>query len=432
MRTRAGALMVLVLTALPVFGEGYLSGGSIPFPAEVQRTLDRHAPILTLGINHDWMLKAGVEPVAYLEGVDTVAAAVGRGEVPGALVYVDRLMQSTMPTGIGYRITDPQRRRVEADTMYAAQDLTGSLVTVPMTLFSLLTGDVRKDSTLGELIPELAGSDKAPITIEMLLRHRSGLPAELPARRRYADRSEMLRDLAALPLSGAPGAESRPSAANFLVLGLAMERVHGKGYSELAAEKVFRLLRDSTAVLEVDDIARADLAPGIYSDFLGRMAWGEATDSAGFLLGPDAGHTGLVLSADHAAEMARMLMTMAALNVGPDGKPLTVVGEAFVASDAATGETAMGLGYMVGRFGPGSFGWDSPTGSSIWILPRQQGFVVYLSNADHPKGPSAADPREKALPAFVRSLKIPGPAPIDTARGPGDAVPAAGTPAGVR
>ena len=421
-------LGVLPLTA---FAAGYYSGGSAPFPREVQAVLDRHARILTLGVNHDWMQSAGVEPVAYSQAIEAVASAVERSEIPGALIYVDRMLQVTMPTGIGYRIVDPERRPVEPDTLYAAQDLTGPLVTVPMVLGSLLTGQAKKEQTLSSLFPEFVGTDKAPITLAMLLRHSSGF-GNLPAERRYADRNEMLRDLAAQKLLQAPGQAVHRSPANFLLLGLAMEKIHGKPYSELANERVFRLLQESTAKLKIGDTNRAGLAPGIYSPFLGRMAWGEATDSAGQLLDSNAGHNGLVLSADHAADMARMLMTMAALNVGKDGKALTVIGEAFQPDPSIPGGEKMGLGYQVGRFGPTSFGWDSPAGSSFWMLPAQQGFVVYLSNADHPKGPGPKDPRDVALPALVRSLLPMPPAPIDTAGRNAKVSPAVGTSAGPR
>lgn len=432
-------LQAMVVPALVAFfpaanwaREGqYLSGGNIRFPYEVQTILNRHAPILTLGINRDWMQNAGVEPLAYAEAIDAVSRAVEGSQIPGALIYVDRMRQVTMPTGIGYRIVDPQRLRVEADTLYAAQDLTGPLVTVPMVLGTLLTGQVKKEQTIGSLIPEFAGTDKAGITLEMLLRHSSGI-GPLPATRRYADRADMMKDLAAQPLAYAPGTKVVPNPANFLLLGLVMEKVHGKPFSQLASERVFRLLEGTTAQLKVADDRRANLAPGVYSRFLGRMAWGEAVDSAGLLLQPDAGHTGLVLSADHAADMARMLMTMSALNLSPDGKALTAIGEAFQPDPSIPGGEKMGLGYELGRFGPGSFGWDSPAGCSLWMLPRQQGFVVYLSNADHPKGPRETDPRDKALPALVRSLLPATPAPIDTAAQGVKVTPAVGTPAGIR
>lgn len=65
----------------------------------------------------------------------------------------------------------------------------------------------------------------------------------------------------------------------------------------------------------------------------------------------------------------------------------------------------MGLGYQLGRFGEGSFGWDSPHGSSFWALPGQMAVIVFLSNQDHPGGVGSGegDPREIVLPLLANA-----------------------------
>jgi CubicO group peptidase (beta-lactamase class C family) len=410
------AAVALTLAASAPAQEKYLSGGSKPFSREVQTVLDQHAGILTLGINSDWLATANIDPAHFVAALDAIAQAVAEERIPGAQLYVNRITNRSadlMPIGIGYRMTDPQKHAVHHDTMYWIDDLQGPLLTVPLALSMITAGQLRLDGTAGELLPALAGTEIAPITVRMLLSHSSGLPKTYYPEPAPKDREQALKALATMPLAGKPGEKVEKSPLNFLLLGLIVEELQGARLSEVADQ--WQIFGEGRQIFENMDTRRQFIAPNNYDKWLGRLAWAEPSEPFGQALYPNAGHTGVVGSSDALGAVASQLLLIRSLSVS-NGKAMSDLGRAFLPTEGVEGGSSMGLGYELGRFGQGSFGWDSPRGCSLWVIPQRDAFVVYLSNHDHPNGVPAdfVDPREKVFTLLDKALReLPSPA-VDT------------------
>ena len=128
-------------------------------------------------------------------------------------------------------------------------------MTKPITAIAVLQlvdeGKLRLDSTVGESIPYFQTGPGAKITIEQLLVHRSGLQQDIAfadgadgvAARVNADElslDEMVKLIAARPLRFAPGTDYAYSSDGYAVLGAVLERVTGKSYYNVIAERVLR------------------------------------------------------------------------------------------------------------------------------------------------------------------------------------------------
>jgi CubicO group peptidase (beta-lactamase class C family) len=120
-------------------------------------------------------------------------------------------------------------------------------MTKPMTVF--LAFELMKERKIGygdsisRWLPEFPRSDS--ITVEHLLRHRSGIPHELvpdslATEPRTAE--EMVGIAAGLPLDFSPGSRSNYSSGGFTVLARILEIASGLSYGELIEEKLFRPL----------------------------------------------------------------------------------------------------------------------------------------------------------------------------------------------
>jgi CubicO group peptidase (beta-lactamase class C family) len=204
---------------------------------------------------------------------------------------------------------------------------------------------------------------------------------------------------------------------NFMVLGLILEELEEKPFSELGAAEILAGFGRGRATLTPNPDERHGVAPGAYSKWLGRMAWTEPAEPFGLALVPNAGHTGLVTAADDVMARATTLLPIGAVMVNwKDTRAGQVYARALAPDPSIPGGESMGLGFQLGRYGPKSYGWDSPHGSSVWMLPDQLGYVIYLSNEDHPKDdPDRTDsPREKALTLLGKALGWPRPL-VDTA-----------------
>lgn len=404
---RAAVIAMLLCAGLLPAESSYLAGGETPFPAEQKAILDRHGEILSLGINHDWLRESRIDVALYVEALSIVATAVEKNEIPGAVIYMDRFESNTMPAAIGYLMTDPQRHRAEWDTSYYVHDLTGAVVTVPLVHLAIAEQRLALGDTVGSLLPPLAGSDKGEITVEMLLRHSSGLPAEIPDVIEVESEEDFYGALAEIPLAGRPGEKHVTSPLNFLLLGLIVEKAREAPLSEQFADAIYTFLQVEMASMTVSADRRQFVAPDLYSDRLGRLAWMEPVDPLGEWLAPNAGHVGLTAPVESFSIIGKSLLAFSKVDgaAAAWGIPSYLDRVRSPAAGVEGGE-GMGLGVKFGRLGEKSLGWDSAAGSSFWVLPEEDAFIVYLSNPLHPNGigPRWADPREKVLPLLAEAL----------------------------
>lgn len=413
---RISWLIAILFIPVASMAQGYYAGGTKPFSTEQKAVLDRNAEILSLGVNRDWLTQSRIDIDAYVAAIDEIGDAVRTGSIPGAVILADRFNENTMAAAIGYMMTDPKRVRAEYDTRYFVGDMTGPLLTTPLVLTAMGDGRFALGDTVGELVPELAGTSLADLTVEMLLRHSSGLPAEIPKTDPIEAEDEFWQALAALKPGFEPGTRVQHSPLNFLLLGLILESSYEQRYQEVAQPYIETFFGGGLASLSQFRTSLKIIAPGEYNPWLRRMAWAEPDEPLGLFLRPNAGHTGLTVEAADVREQCKNLMSIASIHVNyEDPSSTDTLSLAFHPDPSIPGGETMGLGFQLGRFGPKSFGWDSPTGSSFWILPEKFGYVIYLSNPWHPERPGEdwEDPREVALSLLEKSLLPVGPG-VDT------------------
>ncbi len=400
-------------TLLAIISEGearYLSGGYGQFSEESQARLDQHADILTLGINIDWLTGSHIDPDLYVRGIDVIASSVQKGEIPGAVIYVDSIMRTHsdgIPHGIGYLMTDPQKHRNDYDSMYYVGDMTGPLLITPLVVQLLGQDEFSLDLRLGEVFSGLELGTLSEVDVRSLLRQSSGLKKDalknIP--REYTP-EEILIHLAAHQDTGSYARRVEKSSANFLVLTLLLERYFEKDISKLIQERIFSLVQPELANLNQPTEWFYKTAPGEYSETVGRMLWAEPGEPIGLARSSNSGFTGFTTSANDLAAFAHYLTILMSPIAKSDPRKEGKVAEFFKPDvDLEEGEF-MGLGFEVGKYGRWSFGYDADSGSSLWILPERAGFIIYLSNPHHPsrKPLNWKDPRREALPLFEQSL----------------------------
>lgn len=359
--------------------ERYETGGATPLHPELQALLDHHASIIGLGLNTDWLAASHIDAKPMVEAIDYLADCSTTGAIPGAVLYANRVGTPAFPISIGFLMTDPSRVLNEHTTLYELGELTGAVTAVPLTLSAVERGDLELDDTLGELLPEISGAGKDSITVEMLLRHRSGLPRQLPQTPPDLTRAEAIAYLNQVVPDAVPGSQMRISRYNHLLLGLILEQVYATPFQELAQKQVFDRFGMVNTTFSPPAAWRCVIAPGPYQAWRRRMAWGEPTDSITVAFGTSAASGGLVSSADDLANFAAHMLPTVEY---PD--PLVTTATLALAIAPSPGGCSMGLGYMTGALGEGSFGFDAAEGPGLWMMPDRFAFVVYLSNYWHP------------------------------------------------
>lgn len=329
---------------------------------------------------------AAAREVLYEALADTafpgaVAAAGVRGEVV-----------LTMPVG-RYGIDDP--RPVVGSTVY---DLASVTKVVGMTTaVMLLVADslVDLDERAVTYLPCFTGGGKDSVTVRHLLTHSSGLPSWRPLYLQTADRAEAIDSLYAVPLDTVPGVRYRYSDLGAITLGLIVERVAGRPLDQILLKRVWRPL-DMTSTGYVPDARLLDhIAPTELDLVRGRIIRGEVHDENSWRLGGVTGHAGLFSNAPDLSRFAMWMLDLYHGRVPPDHElyvPPETVREFTRRQDIPEGSTrALGwdtpsdslssAGTLMSR---SSFGHTGFTGTSLWIDPDNDLFVILLTNRVHP------------------------------------------------
>jgi CubicO group peptidase (beta-lactamase class C family) len=258
-------------------------------------------------------------------------------------------------------------------------------------------GELTLDDPVAAHLPEYAGTDKAALTVFELLTHTSGLPGQEALWRRHTTRDALLSALVRLPLRFAPGTGVEYSSVGFIVLGLIAERVTGTPLDVLVRDLVTAPagMEETRFLLPEADRARAAATEDC--TWRGRVVQGTVHDENAEVLDGVAGHAGLFGTLPDLAALGEALCR------GGRGRHGRVLGERTLAvmTEPRTDHLALrrSLAWQ-GRDPHGSnsgdlltplaYGHTGFTGTSLWVDPVLDVFVVLLTNRVHPARTSDA------------------------------------------
>jgi uncharacterized protein YbbC (DUF1343 family)/CubicO group peptidase (beta-lactamase class C family) len=362
---------------------------------------------------------------ARLAQMDSVIEdAIAKHQLPGAVVLVGRKGRVVWHKAYGARAVEPARETMTTDTIFDLASLTKVVATATSIMILVERGKLRLSDPISLYIPELKGEGRDRITIEQLLTHVSGYAPDFDLRERWSGYDEAIKRLIKEPLRNPPGNRFTYSDIGFITLGEVVARVGGMPLDQFAKRNIFDPLRMNNTGFRPSALLKSRIAPtekrrgqlsylGDTPANIGAEAevWlrGEVHDPTSYRMNGVAGHAGLFSTANDLAIYCQMI-----LNGGSYGgvrilSPLTVA-EMTRPRVVSNGGATRGLGwdmnttYSTNRgdlFPLGSFGHTGFTGTSIWIDPASEMFVVFLSNRVHPDGKGDVGPLRGRVASIV-------------------------------
>ena len=328
------------------------------------------------------------------ERVDrVVSSAVHGGAFPGAAVAVGR--DGVLVRLRGYGRLTPGGAEATAETPYDLASLTKVVGTTAAVMRLVEAGEVDLDARVSRYLPAFRPEGGAGVTVRQLLTHSAGQRPFYPFYARgILDRRAALDFVYTDTLRYRPGSKSVYSDFDMIVLGEVIEAVTGEPLDRHLRETVFAPLgMDATGFRRPGAVDRAAAPTERDRVWRGRTLQGEVHDEAASVMGGVAGHAGLFSTAEDLATFGFLLASGGEANGARLFRRTTL--DAFTERAPVRGRYPMGLGWMVrptGRgysssgslFGPRSFGHTGFTGTSIWVDPDQDLFVVLLTNRVHP------------------------------------------------
>ncbi|MDX1996165.1 MAG: DUF1343 domain-containing protein [Thermoanaerobaculia bacterium] len=373
-----------------LFGE-FEVGGRLPvtLPGLAARgdglVVPRRVLALTAGRPED----AGFRPEAMAEIDALLAGYVERRAFPGGVVAIGRQGKLVHLRAFGRQTYDADAPPVTAETLYDLASLTKVVTTTTVAMTLVDDGRLDLDKAVQDYLPEFVGPGKEVVTVRHLLTHSSGIDWWAPLYQDTRGAAEFVRKIAAMPLVNPPGSTMKYSDLGLILLGEILERVTGRSLDALARERVFRPLGFADTGFRPARELRPRIAPTEVVD--GQVIHGEVHDENARALGGVAAHAGLFGTAPELARFAQMLLwrgvydqrrivtrETVALFTQRAGVP--------VDSDRALGwDTRSATGFSAGQlFSARSFGHTGFTGTSLWIDPERDLFVLLLTNRVHP------------------------------------------------
>ena len=324
-----------------------------------------------------------------------IRVALAEGVSPGASIAVVRYGRVVHMRGYGTLDYAAESPAVDPTTLYDVASLTKVVATTTAAMILEEEGKLDLARPVHSYVPELDAAEKSTITVEMLLTHTGGLEAGASLYTQHRGRAEYLAQINARPLRAQPGTTTLYSDWDMVLLQAVIERISGTTLDDFVATRILRPL-GMNATQFLPDTANATLrrriAPSAVDSSRGGLLQGVVHDANAWAMGGVAGHAGLFSSARDLATFTQMLLGGGTYGAFRIVSPATVARwtsrRGPGASRAFGWDTPTATSSAGRYFSPRSFGHTGFTGTSIWIDPERQLFVVLLTNRVNSRGVS--------------------------------------------
>jgi uncharacterized protein YbbC (DUF1343 family)/CubicO group peptidase (beta-lactamase class C family) len=335
--------------------------------------------------------------------------AVDAGQIPGGVVLVGHDRAVVYRKAFGSRSLEPVREPMTADTIFDLASLTKCVATTAAVMQLVQNGRVRLNDPVAAYLPEFAQNGKADITVRELMTHYSGLAPDLDLTQPWTGSAVAYKMVMQQKPAFPAGTRFVYSDINFETLGFLVEKVSGTTLQEYARTRVFAPLGMKDTGFLPPTAMNARIAPTQF-DENGAMLRGIVHDPTARRMGGVAGHAGVFSTADDLAKFAEALLH------GQRILSRSIIKKMTTPQQPANASSLRGLGWDIdspfasnrGELLPvGSYGHTGFTGTSLWIDPITDTYIILLTNAVHPRGGhSVVSLRSRIATAVVQALNL--------------------------
>ncbi len=335
--------------------------------------------------------------------------AVADREIPGAVLLIGHNGRIVYRKAFGSRSLEPTREPMTTNTIFDLASLTKCIATTTSVMKLVQDGRVRLNDPVAKYLPEFAQNGKQDITVRELFTHYSGLAPDLDLKAPWQSRDTAFTMAMQQTPANPPGSQFVYSDINFEVLGFIVERVSGLPLNAFAERNIFEPLGMKHSRFLPPGEWKPFIAPTQY-DENNAMLRGVVHDPTARRMGGVAGHAGLFSTADDLAIFAEEMLH------GSRVLSRESIEKMSTPQQPANAPTLRGLGWDIdspystnrGELLPvGSFGHTGFTGTSIWIDPVTDTYIILLTNAVHPRGGgSTVSLRSRVATAVVQGLAL--------------------------
>ncbi|HEY9166534.1 MAG TPA: glycoside hydrolase family 3 N-terminal domain-containing protein [Candidatus Kryptonia bacterium] len=360
---------------------------------------------------------AGFDP-ARLGRLDSIVNFwIADSAFPCAQLLVAKNGKVVFDKAFGTYDYSPLSRKIDLSTMYDLASLTKVCATTLAAMKLYGEGKLDLEAPVVKYIPQFGQNGKDKITIRNLMVHNSGLPPDPPGylwrtsaispeqrdgllkhpmwlvipdsfgTNFNAAHAAMWDSLYASRLDYPTGTKMVYSDINFLILGKIIEGITGMSLDKYVEQNFYKPLGMTHTMFTPPAWLTQTCAPTEYDSAAGCLLQGVVHDENSRSLGGAVGHAGLFSTAGDLAVYIQMLLNRGIY----DGRQYLQDSVIALFTRKQSDLSTRGLGWdtkaprprysSAGHyFSPNSFGHTGFTGTSIWVDPERNLFVVLLTN----------------------------------------------------
>jgi serine-type D-Ala-D-Ala carboxypeptidase len=326
-----------------------------------------------------------------------IETSIANGHYPGAVILIGHRGKIIYRGVFGNKRLLPNAAPMRFDTIFDIASLTKVMVTTTAIMQLVEQGKIDIDKPVAAYWPQFAAQNKNSVTIRELLTHTSGLPAGIINQPILSNKSDSLKRIAQLRLVNPPGTKFLYSDVGFIVLAYLVEVISKEPIDIYAKNHIFKPLNMTTTFFAPKKALRDRIAPTELID--NKLRWGEVHDPLAYSLGGVSGNAGVFSTANDLGRYAQSLLDGGKL---PQFKNRDTITNHFLSPLSITKMTTpqtpsnlvdiRGFGWDIDSpysnrgilFTTRSYGHTGWTGTSIWIDPVTQTWIVILTSRTHP------------------------------------------------
>jgi uncharacterized protein YbbC (DUF1343 family)/CubicO group peptidase (beta-lactamase class C family) len=307
--------------------------------------------------------------------------------ITGAVLVVGHGGKIVHQKAFGRRATTPRNEPMTVDTVFDLASLTKVVATTPSLMRLVQYGQVRLDEPVAHYIPDFGMNGKDAVTVRQLLTHYSGLRPDIDLNPPWDGRDTALRMAHEEKLQAPQGSLFIYSDTNFIVLGEMVQRLSGMPLDKYAEVHIFQPLGMKHTRFLPPPEWKSKIAE-TYAPDRKQILRGVVHDPRAERMGGVAGHAGVFSTAGDLALYAQALISRKGILDGDIIEKMTTPQQPPNATEVR------GLGWDIdssfssnrGALLPvGSFGHTGFTGTSMWVDPYTNTYVILLTNSVLPR-----------------------------------------------
>jgi uncharacterized protein YbbC (DUF1343 family)/CubicO group peptidase (beta-lactamase class C family) len=329
--------------------------------------------------------------------------------ITGAVLLVGHGGKIVHQKAFGLRATSPRAEAMTLDTIFDLASLTKVVATTPSVMRLVQYGQVRLDEPVEHYIPDFGMNGKDAVTVRQLLTHYSGLRPDIDLNPYWVGRDAAFRLAHEEKLQAPQGSIFIYSDTNFIVLGELVQRLSGLPLDQYASVHIFQPLGMKHTRFLPPPEWKNKIAETFAPDRK-QVLRGVVHDPRADRMGGVAGHAGVFSTAGDLALYAQALISRKQILDGDIIEKMTTPQQPPNATEVR------GLGWDIdssfssnrGALLPvGSFGHTGYTGTSLWIDPYTNTYVILLTNSVLPRqGPAIISLRSRVATAVAGVLHL--------------------------